>query len=101
MSEIEYNVVSGAEVKADVYGGDSGNEHVPYIESWCEGDMDTETNKDISFDSKRWPVGTKLTVQVPMCPNPDCYVDAESQDEEGKCSECGFDWKNWAEEQYS
>lgn len=95
---IEYNVVSGAEIKANVYGGDNCNEHMPYIETWCEGDMDTDTAQEISFDVKRWPVGTKLTVKVPCCP--ECELDAEHQDKQGLC-ECGFNWKNWAEEQYS
>lgn len=99
--EIEYNVVSGVEVKSDVYAGENCDQHRTYLESWCEGDMDTLTSKEFILDSKRWPVGTKLIVQVPMCPNQDCYVDAESQNENGKCTECGFDWVNWAEEQYS
>lgn len=101
MSEIEYNVVSGAEIKADVYAGENCDQHEPYIEAWCEGDMGSEEMDEITFDSKRWPVGTKLQVHVPRCPNSDCDADAELQDENGKCTECGFDWKNWAEEQYS
>lgn len=66
---------------------------------YCEGDMDSSGPMDeISFDKKRWPVGAKITVEVPCCPN--CHLDAEFADDKGKC-ECGFDWKNWAEEQYS
>lgn len=98
--KIDYNVVSGAEVKANVYCGESCDQHEPYIEVWCEGDMGSETMKEISFDSKRWPVGTKIQVLVPQCPNSDCHADAELQ-HDGKCTECGFDWKNWADEQYS
>ncbi|EGQ7810338.1 hypothetical protein I6Y99_004381 [Vibrio parahaemolyticus] len=101
MKDIEYNVISGVEVKADVYAGENGDQHESYLESWCEGDMDTSTSKEFSFDSKRWPVGTKLQVMVPMCPGEDCHVDADHQDKNGKCTECGFDWKVWAEEQYS
>ncbi len=99
--EIEYNVVAGAEVKADVYCGKNCDQHEAYIEAWCEGDMGSTTMKEISFDSKRWPVGTKIKVEVPCCPNPDCNADAELKDKDGKCSECGFDWVRWAEEQYS
>lgn len=98
---IDYNIVSGAEVKVNVYGGDSCEEHIRYIEVWSEGDMGSDTMQEVSFDCKRWPVGTKLIVKVPCCPNPDCDADAEFQDQDGKCTECGFDWINWAEEQYS
>lgn len=98
---MDYNIVAGVEVKVDVYGGDNCDEHTPYLESWCEGDIDTVLGDRFTFDSKRWPVGTKMVVQVPMCPNPDCHVDAEYQNEDGKCTECGFDWVNWIEEKYS
>lgn len=101
MSDIDYDIISGAEIKADVYAGENCDQHEPYIETWCEGDMDTNTSKEISFDCKRWPVGTKLQVMVPTCPGEDCHANAELQDENGKCTECGFDWKNWANEQYS
>lgn len=97
----DYNVIAGAEVKANVYCGDSCDKHEPYIEAWCEGDMDSESMKQIVIDSDRWPVGTKIKILIPQCPTHDCHVDAEMQDENGKCTECGFDWKNWAEEQYS
>lgn len=95
---MDYNIIAGAEIKADVYCGDNCDQHEPYIEAWCEGDMDTTKEEVIVFDVKRWPVGTKIQVQVPCCPN--CHLDAEHQNDEGEC-ECGFDWKNWAEEQYS
>ena len=36
--EIKYNVVAGAEVKADVYCGESCDKHEPYIEAWHECD---------------------------------------------------------------
>jgi hypothetical protein len=99
--DIRYNIIAGVEVKADVYSGENCDETEPYLECWCEGDMDTDTAKEFSFDAKRWPIGTKLIVQVPVCPNIDCVADAEFQDEEGKCTECGFDWDNWIGEQYS
>lgn len=101
MSKQDYNVVAGGEVKADVYCGDSCDQHEPYIEAWCEGDLGSERMTALSFDSGRWPVGTKIQVLVPQCPGEDCHVDAEQQDESGKCTECGFDWKEWAERQYS
>lgn len=101
MKEIDYNVISEVEVKVDVYSGENCDQHEPYLESWNEGDMEPLTGEEFTFNSKRWPVGTKLKVMVPVCPTEGCNVDAEFQDKEGKCSECGFDWVDWAERQYS
>ncbi|CDG88104.1 hypothetical protein [Xenorhabdus bovienii] len=98
ISDITYKTASWGEVKADIYSGKNSDEHKPFIEISCDGDMESDTAEEITFDVKRWPVGTKITVEVPCCPT--CGLDAEFQNEEGKC-ECGFDWRNWAEEQYS
>lgn len=101
MSETIVYAVSWGVVKANVYAGDNCDQHEPYIEMYCEGDMESSgPMNEICFDKNRWPVGTKITFHVPCCPNPECDLDAEFQDEHGKC-ECGFDWKNWAEEKYS
>ncbi|WP_289992113.1 hypothetical protein [Photorhabdus laumondii] len=98
ISKISYKTTAWGEVKADVYSGEKCDEHKPFIEMFCDGDMESDTTNEITFDSKRWPVGTKIRIEVPCCP--ECNFDAEFQDESGKC-ECGFDWKNWAEGQYS
>lgn len=98
MDKMKYTATAGAEFKADIYSGKNSDKHKTYIEAWCEGDTGTERLKRINFDAKRWPVGTKLIVEVPCCPG--CHLDAEHQNKKGKCPECGFDWKNWAEEQY-
>lgn len=96
----EYNTTAWGEVKADVYAGDPiGSKHEKYIEMSCEGDMESTREEEISICSSRWPAGTKILIEVPICPK--CEdLDAEYQDKNGKC-ECGFDWKAWAEEQYS
>ncbi|PHM45890.1 hypothetical protein Xmau_00281 [Xenorhabdus mauleonii] len=93
--DIKYKTASWGEVRVDVYASD---ERKSFIEIYCDGDMESDTADKIAFDVKRWPVGTKITVEVPCCPT--CGLDAEFQDGAGKC-ECDFDWKNWAEEQYS
>jgi len=97
--DMDYKTVAWGEVKANVYAGDNCEQHEPYIEMSHEADMGSSgPMDDLTFDKKRWPVGTKITIEVPSCP--DCHLDAEYQGENGKC-ECGFDWKNWADEQYS
>ncbi|RAW91285.1 MULTISPECIES: hypothetical protein [unclassified Photorhabdus] len=97
-NELKYKTASWGEVKADVYAGENCDAHNPFIEIYCDGDMESDTAGKITFDVQRWPVGTKITVEVPCCPT--CGLDAEFQDSAGKC-ECGFDWRNWAKEQYS
>ncbi|MDE9448783.1 hypothetical protein KKJ04_25585, partial [Xenorhabdus bovienii] len=63
--DIKYKTASWGEVKADVYASD---EHKSFIEISCDGDMESDTADKITFDVKRWPVGTKITVEVPCCP---------------------------------
>ncbi|KZN58914.1 hypothetical protein N473_26215 [Pseudoalteromonas luteoviolacea CPMOR-1] len=99
MSDIEYDTSAWGEVKADIYAGEPcGSKHEKYIEMSCRDDMGSVNEKDIIICSSIWPVGTKISIEIPLCP--ECETDAKLQDKAGKC-ECGFDWKTWAEEQYS
>ncbi len=100
MSETQYRTTVWGEVKAYVYSGDNCDQHERYIEASAEGDMSSEQMDAFGFDASRFPAGTKFRIEVPVCPNVDCGLDAEFQDADGKC-ECGFDWKNWSEEKYS
>ncbi|MBW5800081.1 hypothetical protein [Halomonas elongata] len=97
--QIEYQNVMWAEMKPDVYAGENLDEHRPGWECYTDGDMGEETGLDtIELPAMRFPPGTKITVEVPCCP--ECGLSAD-YDREGDCCECGFDWKAWAEEQYS
>ncbi|HCG9741824.1 hypothetical protein CGJ08_01505 [Vibrio parahaemolyticus] len=100
MSEITYRTAICGEVKSYVYGGKNCDEHENYIETSSDGDMNSEQMDNFGFDSFRFPAGTKFIIQVPVCPNTECNLDAEFQNKDGKC-ECGFDWKDWAEKKYS
>lgn len=93
-TEVNYDVTAWGEVKADIYAGE---QHEKFIEMSCQGDMESTDENEIHICSSRWPVGTKIKIETPLCPT--CETDAELQDENGKC-ECGFDWRVWAEEQY-
>lgn len=95
---INFKTAMWGEVKTDIYAGDNCDEHKPFIEVLCDGDMESDTTDELAIHANRWPVGTKITVEIPCCP--DCGLDAEYQDNNGKC-ECDFDWKIWAECQYS
>ncbi|WIX32530.1 hypothetical protein QO259_17225 [Salinicola sp. JS01] len=97
MADIRYQETMWAEMKPDIYGGESCDQHVPAWECKAEGDMDVERGlKDIEFSASAFPPGTKIVVSLPCCP--DCGLDAGFS-QNGAC-ECGFDWKAWAEERY-
>lgn len=97
MADIEYREIMWAEMKPDIYGGDSCDQHVAAWECHAEGDMDAEHGlKEIGLSAATFPPGTKIAISVPCCP--DCGLNADFA-QKGKC-ECGFDWKAWTEERY-
>ncbi|EGQ7854350.1 hypothetical protein IBP95_003863 [Vibrio vulnificus] len=100
MKQMQYKAVVWGQVKANVYAGENCDQHERYIEAFADGDMDSANIKAFGFSASRFPAGTKFVIQVPVCPNEQCHLDAEFQSAEGKC-ECGFDWKNWTENKYS
>lgn len=45
-----------------------------YFNTYCDGDMDSDDHTDpITFDLNRFPAGSKIIVQVPICN--DCGLD--------------------------
>jgi hypothetical protein len=93
MGKLEYEEIMRAELKVDVYDGPNCDQHKKYWNAYAEGDkQDDDFSEDINLSLKQFPPGTKIVVSVPLCP--ECYLSAELCD-------CGFDWKNWVEEQYS
>jgi hypothetical protein len=92
---MDYKEIGRAEMSPFVYGGEKADEHVPRWIGSFEGDMDEgEVGEKgvIMLDSKTFPAGTRVIVMVPECPS--CTHQVEI------CN-CGFDWKKWADEQYS
>lgn len=90
---MRYKVILSGEMKVDYYDENESK----YIESTFEGDMASERMTSLIIDPRRWPTGTKIKIEVPCCPN--CGVDAEYQSL--PFCECGFDWRQWAENEYS
>ena len=103
-----------AEMKPDVYSGDSCEEHKPGWYCFCAGDMDHEEGlKDLGLRASTFPPGTKVLVKEPVCP--DCeQVPWRSTDpvemigEDGAkwleyswSCDCSFDWREWANGEYS
>lgn len=81
-----------AELIVDCYAGDSCEEHAKLWKMYAAGDMDEDkSSTPIVFDINRFPVGTKIYVEVPVCPS--CDIDREL------CN-CEFNWRSWEEEVY-
>ena len=90
---MESSEIMRAELKVDVYAGEKCDEHRKYWNAYATGDMqDEDFSEPIELALEQFPPGTKITITVPCCP--DCEEIQETCD-------CGFDWKKWAEEQYS
>jgi hypothetical protein len=94
MGELKYATVMRAEQEPDVYDGENCNEHRHRWETYCEGDKDSDgVDGPLTLDPKQFMPGTRVIVQVPCCPNPECGLPCEVCD-------CGFDWKAWADNEY-
>lgn len=94
---MKYEVGMRAELKVDCYGGESCEEHERHWWMYAEGDRDSDRSADpLVLDIKYFPPGTKVTVEFPVCP--DCGLHAGH---DADTCDCGFDWKNWVEEQYA
>lgn len=90
---MEYQDIMWAELKVDVYDGPNCDQHRKYWNAYADGDkQDDNFSENIELNLEHYPPGTKVVVSVPECPK--CHETVET------CC-CGFDWKNWAEEQYS
>lgn len=76
------------------------DEHEPMWEGSADGDMGSDTDKSpIILKPSDFPPGTKVVVSEPLCPK--CGECFENCMVRGRPGDCDFDWKNWAEEQYS
>lgn len=71
------------------------------------GDEEHGETLEFSLSAANFPPGTKVTIEVPVCPkcgDPADFVTGGSGDtpqkEWPKC-DCGFDWQKWSEDTYS
>jgi len=99
---LKYHEIMRAEQKPDVYAGKDCNTHKPrWIGSGSgdkEGPTDVGNRKGhIVLVPSAFPAGTRIAISVPCCP--ECDEDADSA-YLGKC-QCGFDWKQWADTEFS
>jgi len=93
-------------MEPDCYDGERSDQMRPtWITSYPkEGDENIGATLDLKLSAPEFPPGTRIIIQVPMCPNCTIPADYGAQDFSGRewpdC-ECGFSWEKWAESQYS
>ena len=99
--DLEYEETDRARMEPDVYDGPECDQHRPrwIVSVPKEGDEDIGDVLELS--AKTFPPGTRVIIEEPICPKcgeiyENCMVRGYGYD-----NECDFDWKNWAEEQYS
>ena len=105
------DVIMRSEVVADCYGGDSCDQVTKTFETYCEGDMDSDTHtEDIVIKLSDLPPGAIIKAEYPCCPEcGDPRSDECETNEHGTMSivghgtvcECGFDWQEWVLSRYS
>ena len=99
---MKYLEVMWAEQAPDVYDGPECDQHKP---DWRTNELGSKEPDSSGMDlielkADNWPAGTKIVISVPLCP--DCGESAElgGLASDKKC-DCGFDWKGWANNEYS
>ena len=74
----------------------------PSWNAWGEGDKDGPgpVGDVLTLDARVFPVGSRLYVYSPPCP--ECGIGAPAPIDGYECyGGCGFDWKEWAADRYS
>jgi len=105
-----------AEMKPDVYSGDSCEQHRPNWYSYADGDKQGgDDGNELSLNAEAFPPGTKIVVSEPVCPS--CgetpgrsFEPEEIMPEHGdgkpfkeflwRCG-CDYDWRGLASNEYS
>lgn len=94
-----------AEMHPDVYDGPNCDQVRPDWEVGAEGDKCSPSSHgdQLELSAKTFPPGTTVVVSVPMCPNcsePADYYFNHLDGTMDKC-QCGFDWNDWVQNEYS
>lgn len=98
---IERAEIERAELQLDIYGGEDCDQHHKRWVVEVDGDIGQDildTDETLDFETCKYPPGTRITVEVPVCPTEDC--DELRTHDEDECVGCGFDWKEWDEDRY-
>ena len=103
--------VMRSEVKADVYGGEQCDQVTKHFETYCDGDMGSDTHtEDIVIKLSDLPPGAKISVEYPCCPKCSLPRSDEFERLDGgslriighkSTCDCGFDWDEWVQSEFS
>lgn len=96
MTNLIYKNIMWAEMSPDLYDGEDCDQIKPRWNICSDGDIGSELIDVIKLKSGHFPVGTKVTIAAPCCPN--CGQGGESCETDELCD---FDWGNWVECRYS
>jgi hypothetical protein len=92
-----------AEMRPEPWANEAGEHWRPGWHCYADGDKDSEDGiKTLDLAAYTFPPGTKVVVSEPCCPK--CGEMREPQFPKvtyADTCECGFDWANWTEEQFS
>ena len=99
-----YDDVMWGTMEPDCYGGETYDELVPRWNCHAADDKGgPDTSDVVSLAAKTFPPGTTIVISVPVCPecgeSSDCALE-HSTGKMNNCS-CGFDWVEWARNEYS
>lgn len=117
-AEIDHQEIMWATMKPSVYGGDSCEEHEPCWDCYADGDMEGgPLDGNIELSAETFAPGTKVIVKSPVCPECDTIPEKSFAPEAVNLREpmekdktimqhvwrcqCDFDWRKWAEDQFS
>lgn len=92
-----------AEMAPDVYAGPNCDEVRPNWRIDVEKEGPEDIGDLVQLSARTFPPGSQIIIRIPECPQ--CHTPADfafnpitmSMD---KC-ECGFDWNEWAQDEYS
>lgn len=92
---MKYRETMSAVQAPDVYDGPNCNRHRP---QWV-GSADGEIGQTLKLSARTFPPGTQVVVSEPCCPHCD-EVPSWYPRKGWRCG-CDFDWKAFAEDEFS
>jgi hypothetical protein len=100
---MDYHEIMRATMSPNVYDGPKCDQHRPRWHAHADGDKDSDHTDALELAASMFPAGTKVSVEVPCCPEcgepADLHFDPNTATQ--RPCQCGFDWLAWANDQFS
>ncbi len=100
MTQMKMVEVDRARMEPDVYDGPNLDRHRPRWIISIPKQGDEDMGEKLILNAENFPPGTQVIIQEPLCPKCE-EVYENCMDRGGGDLACDFDWKKWAEGQYS